>query len=148
MMIALHIKEEPESINGNIATNINHQLIQHLGQIPDCLKEEGLHRDVVVGVCVASEMTGWMRAWRIWSKYCSVDHQRWACLLSAQVWVVSTNPNLAEMRRGMFVQRFCSWHFLFAFSSVQTSVWSSAFLLLCARSSGAWLDSCIRQQST
>lgn len=151
MRTAPHVEEEPESVNGNAAPNINHRLIQSLVQMPDGSKEEGLQLDVVVGMCVTSGMTVWMWAWRIWCKYGSMDHQRWACLLSAQGWVcmvVSTNPNLVETRRGMFVERFCPWHFLFAFSSVQTSVWSSAFLLLCARSSGAWLDSCIRQQST
>lgn len=149
MTTALYVEEEPESVNGNVIPNINDQLIQSLVQMSDCSKEEGLQLDVVVGMCVTSGMTVRMWwAWRIWCQYCSVDHQRWACLLSAQGWVcmvVSTNLNLAEMRRGMFVERFCPWHFLFAFSSVQTSVWSSAFLLLCARSSGAWLDSCIRQ---
>lgn len=151
MTTALQVEEEPESINGNAAPNINHQLMQSLVQMPDCSKEEGLQLGVVVGMCVTSGMTVWMRALRIWCKDHSMDHQRWACLLSAQGWVcmvVSTNPNLAEARRGMFVECFCPWHFLFAFSSAQTSGWSSAFLLLCASSSGAWLDSCIRQQST
>lgn len=107
MTTALHVEEEPESINGNAAPNINHQLIQSLVQMPDCSKEEGLQLDVVVGMCVTSGMTVWMWACRIWRKYCSVDHQRQACLLAAQGWVcmvVSTNPNLAETRRGMFVE--------------------------------------------
>lgn len=119
MTTVLHVEEVPERVSGNAAPNINHQLLQSLVQMCDCSKEEGLQLDVVIGTCVTSGGTVWMWAWKIRCKYCSVDHQRRACLCAAQgrlCMVVSTNPNLAETRRGMFVERFCPWHFLFAFS--------------------------------
>lgn len=54
----------------------------------------------------------------------------------------SHKSHLGKTRKGVLVEGFCPWHFLLAFSSVQMSAWGSAFLLLCAGSSGAWLDSC------
>lgn len=36
--------------------------------------------------------------------------------------VASKNPAVAEQGRGMLMEHFCPWHFLFAFQSVQTFV--------------------------